>query len=106
MRVLLDESLPHDLRYSFPDHVAVTVTYMGWARKENGDLLDLAEASFDVLLTVDRGLPFQQNIAKRKIAVIVLVVRDNQLETLERLLPGVEAALERIKPEEVVHIGA
>lgn len=78
---------------------------MGWAGKENGDLLDHAEASFDVLLTVDRGLPFPQNIANRKIAVIVLIVRDNQLETLERLLPEVEAALTAIKPGEVLHVG-
>ena len=76
------------MRHYFPGHYVATVGYVGWRGIENGQLLDLTEAqSFDVLLTADQNLPFQQNISKRKIAVVVLVAHDIQLETLEGLVP-------------------
>jgi predicted nuclease of predicted toxin-antitoxin system len=107
MKLLVDEGLPQQLRHYFPGHDAATVGYMGWRGIKNGKLLDLAEAQgFDVLLTADQNLPFQQNISKRKIAVIVLVARDIQLETLAVLVPAVQGALQTIQAGGVIHIEA
>lgn len=106
MRVLLDESLPERLRRFLPGHEVATVRWMGWSSTKNGKLLDLAEGSFDVLLTADQSLPLQQDLRKRKIAVIVLAGIDNQLETLQPLLPDVLQALEIIEPGQWVRIEA
>ena len=78
-RILLDECLPRDLKKSLEGHDATTVPEAGWASKDNGDLLALASTDYDVFVTVDRNLTFQQNIANLKIAVIVLVARGNRL---------------------------
>lgn len=106
MRVLLDESLPERLRHFLSTHEVATVRWVGWSSAKNGKLLDLAESTFDVLLTADQSLPFQQNLLNRKIAVVVLAGSDNQLETLQVLLPDVLAALETIKPGQWVIIEA
>lgn len=64
MRVLLDENLPHELRHLFDDRVeAVTVAYQGWAGTKNGMLLRLAEPLFDAVITVDRGISHQNQLA-------------------------------------------
>jgi len=98
MRVLLDESLPERLRHLFSDHEVATVRWMGWSSAKNGKLLDLAESRFDVLLTADQSLPFQQHLSNRQIAVIVLAGLDNLLETLQPLVADVLRALETIEP--------
>ena len=98
MRILLDESLPERLRHSFTGHEVDTVRWMGWSSTKNGRLLDLAEEEFDVFLTADQNLPFQQDLRKRKIRVIVLGATDNQLATVQVLVPAVLQALETIKP--------
>ncbi|HEX9989697.1 MAG TPA: DUF5615 family PIN-like protein [Chloroflexia bacterium] len=106
MKILLDENLPRRLRHQFANHDVATVTWLGWAGIVNGRLLDLAEGhSFEVFVTGDQSVPFQQNIGKRKIAVIVLVARDNQFETLEVLVPAVQEALETIQAGDVIQIG-
>lgn len=61
MRVLLDECVPRALRQDLPGHDVKTVGEAGWAGVKNGALLRLAETAFDVLLTVDRNLEYQQN---------------------------------------------
>lgn len=73
MRVLLDECLPRRLKRDLAGHDVRTAPEMGWASKHNGELLHLAERQFDVFLTVDRKLRFQQNLSAFDIAVIVLV---------------------------------
>ena len=62
MRILLDECLPKRLKRDLVGHQARTVPEMGWASKKNGELLALAEAEFDVFVTVDRNLSFQQDV--------------------------------------------
>lgn len=79
---------------------------MGWSSTQNGKLLGLAETSFDVLLTADQNLPFQQNLPRRNIAVVVLAGFDNQFDTLQPLMSSVLVALETIKPGEWVRIEA
>lgn len=78
---------------------------MGWAGKENGELLGLAESEFEVLVTVDRKIKYQQSVAGRDIAVVVLVARRNKIEFLRPLVPGLERALTDIKPGELGEVG-
>lgn len=71
MRVLLDECFPRALRRELPGHDVKTVEEAGWAGVKNGELLRLAAKDFDVLLTVDRNLEYQQNFSGLTLAVIV-----------------------------------
>ena len=83
MKILLDEYLPVDLRFSFNEHEVHTVHWAKFNGKKNGELLSAAElAGYEVLLTVDQGMPRQQNMAGRKISIIVVRSRTNQLEDL------------------------
>jgi hypothetical protein len=79
---------------------------MGWAGIKNGALLQLAAESFDVLLTTDRNLTFQQNLATMRLAIIVLRALSNDISVLRPLTPSVLEALLRIKVGEVVQVEA
>ena len=86
MRVLLDECLPRRLKRELVGHDARTVPEMGWASKRNGELLALAAGEFDVFLTADRNLSYQQDVSAFNIAVVVLVAREaTALTTCARL---------------------
>lgn len=103
IRVLLDEGVPEKLRAEFSGRFLVeTVKYQGWAGLKNGELLSAAESSFDVLITVDKRLPYQQNIGGRDIAVIVLNAPGTKFFDLLPLVAGAEAALLAAKPGTVV----
>jgi hypothetical protein len=79
---------------------------MGWAGRQNGELLALAAGQFDVFLTVDRNLSFQQNVNKCNIAVVVMVAKGNKHSDLRRHIADVQAVLETITPGQVVRVGA
>jgi predicted nuclease of predicted toxin-antitoxin system len=106
VKILLDECVPERLRRDIVGHNVATVAQMGWAGIKNGALLSLGETQFDVLVTVDHNMKYQQNLRGRKIAIIVLCVRANKLALLRPLLPQVLAALATIQPGEVVMVGA
>ena len=106
MNVLLDECIPAPLKRHLEPHAVSTVTEMRWAGKKNGELLRLAGEQFDVFLTVDRNLRYQQNLLKLPIAVILLVVRDNSIDAILPLLPKVKAALDRVTKNELVIVSA
>jgi hypothetical protein len=73
LRILLDENLPHALRNYLPEHETVTAAYAGLAGLKNGELLDAVEhAGFDVLVTGDKTLEYEQNLRRRKIALVCL----------------------------------
>ena len=73
MRILFDQATPVPLRPYLAGHTVSTAAEQGWDRLRNGDLLSTAEAAgFDLLLTTDRNMQYQQNIAGRKIAVVIL----------------------------------
>ena len=105
MRVLLDECVPRKLRRELSDHQVLTVTERGWSGVENGELLTLAEAEFDVFLTVDQNLKYQQNLASFNIGLILLVARNNGFKALSHLMPRVREALESIKRGDFIRIG-
>jgi hypothetical protein len=104
MRVLLDECVPRKLRRELAEHEVLSVTERGWSGIENGELLALAEAEFDVFLTVDQNLKYQQNLKSFNIGIVVLVARTNRLRTLLPLMPDVKA-LESIKVGDYVRLG-
>ena len=72
MRILFDQGTPVPLRQHFPDHQVQTAFELGWSRLTNGDLLAAAEKQFDVLVTTDQNLRYQQSLVDRKLAVLVL----------------------------------
>ena len=90
MRILLDEVLrivPRQLARFLKGHEVQTVPRRGWAGVRNGELLRRAATEFDVFVTVDQNLQHQQNLSRFPVAVAVLVVHDNRIETLEPLAP-------------------
>ena len=76
MRVLLDACTPRPLRNHLTDHTVQTAQEMGWAQLKNGDLLKEAESNFEVLVTTDQNLKYQQRIVGRKLAILVLPTND------------------------------
>jgi hypothetical protein len=89
VRLLLDECIDRRLAKEFVGYEVKTVPQMGWAGIKNGQLLALAETEFDVFITVDRNLSFQQNLPQFKIAVVVLHAFSNRLADLKPLAPKI-----------------
>jgi len=77
MRILLDHNVPAPLRYWLIEHQVETAYERGWAEITNGDLLRMAEeAGFEVMITTDKGIRYQQNLAGRKLALVVIDTND------------------------------
>lgn len=106
MKILLDECVPHRLRNHLQGHECQTARYAGLGGLENGELLEAAEkAKFDVLLTVDRGIEYQQEFEHRTIALVILRSKSIELKHLIPLVPAFLELLESIRPGQVVRIG-
>lgn len=106
MRILLDECVDRQLRNYLPGHESQTARYAGFGGLENGELLDAAEAAkFDVLLTVDRGFEYQQNLTHRNIAIIIFCGKSVLLEDLTPLMETCLDYLKSIQPGQVIRIG-
>ena len=106
MRILLDENLPRKLVGHLLNHACRTVVECGWSGKKNGELLGLADPEFDVLLTLDKNLPYQQNLDTKRIAVLIVRAPSNRIQDLLRVIPDCLAALESIQPRQVVRVGS
>ncbi len=106
MRVLLDECLPRRLKRELPGHDIKTVAECGWAGVKNGQLLGRAVGQFDVFLTVDRHLAFQQNLATFAIAVVAIRAVSNDLDDLRPLLPELLLVLPTVSPGTITMVGA
>src|SRR5689334_2990925 len=104
MNVLLDECLPRKLKRELADHRVVTVPEMGWASIKNGALLRLAESVFDIFVTADQNLQYQQNLHSTVLGIIVLVAPNTRFDTLKPLMPRVLQALLTIQPGDIVRI--
>jgi predicted nuclease of predicted toxin-antitoxin system len=107
MRILIDECLPARLKNSSVQsgHDCKTVQDVGISNKKNGELLSLADGDWDVLLTNDRNIKFQQNMTGRKISVLVLRANSNRLSDLLPLIPACHTALASIRSGQVIEIG-
>ena len=104
MRILIDECVDPRVTQFFGDHTVATVHERGWDTLEDGHLLTSAEKEFDVFLTIDGSLEFQQNLAKLQIGVIVVHVPKNQLIHYKAIQDELLAAIEKVRPGEAIHV--
>lgn len=106
MRILLDEDLPRRVGALLACHSVSTVQGTGWAGVKNGELLALAATKFDLFLTMDRSLEFQQNLATLPIAVLVVEALSNRIEHLTPLVPSILQKLNDLSPRTRRRVGA
>lgn len=106
MRVLLDECVDWRLARDIVGHDVKTARQMGWTTITNGELLAFAAKHFDVFVTVDRNLSFQQNLVPLSIAVVVLLAKTNRLADLRPLVPKLLAAVVSAQPGAATFIAA
>jgi hypothetical protein len=106
MRILLDESLPIELRSEIAGHDVRYVKEMGWSGLKNGELLAKAGKSFDVFITADQNIEYQQNLRMLPIAVIVLIARSNRIEQLRPLRLRLLQELSSLRTRRFVRVEA
>ncbi len=104
MRVLLDESLPRQLKTQLSGHEILTVPEVGWAGKNNGELLRLANERFDVFVTPDAHLPEQQNLSCLRLGIVILRARPSDIADLLPLVPQLQIALSHVAAGQVVRL--
>ena len=98
MRILFDQGTPAPLRRSLSAHQVSTAHEMGWGGLLNGDLLAAAEGPFDLLITTDKNLKYQQNLSGRKLAIIVLPT--TAWPVIQKHTADVSTAVDQISPGE------
>jgi len=107
VRILLDEQLPRQLARQLRGHQVRTVQQQGWNGLGNGALLRRAAAGgFEIFLTADQNLQFQQNLTGLPLSVIILVARTNKLEDLAPLIPPLLREIREVRPGETRRVGA
>lgn len=106
MKILLDESLPRKLHYDFgSEHEVWTVRDKGWLGKNNGELLQLMMVdNFQIFVTLDRNLPYQQNLERLSVTIFVLCANDSRRETLQQLIPRLFARINDGRLTNVIEI--
>jgi len=102
MKILLDENLAGHL----VGHECRTVAESGWSGKKNGELLVVADPLFDILMTLDKSLPHQQNLNTKRLAVLIIRAHSNRIQDLLPAIPECLAVLSSIQPGEVVRISS
>lgn len=96
MKVLLDHCVPRPLRRHLTGHSVRTAFELGWDLVRNGDLIRAAEDEFDVLISSDQNLRYQQNLKHRRLALIILPT--NHLPSVLEMAPRIRVALDRVRP--------
>jgi predicted nuclease of predicted toxin-antitoxin system len=106
VRLLLDECVPRKLKFMFVagGHTCETVRDAGFGGKTNGEHLTLAESRFDVLVTIDKNIRHQQNLAGRNIAVLILRAPSNDISDIGPLVMQALVALQIIKPGQFAEV--
>jgi len=105
VRVLLDENLPHDLIDALVDHSVSTVQGVGWAGVRNSALLRRASGLTDASMTMDTNLEHQPNVPVLPFGIVVVGAPSNRMQDLTPLIPEMLAALGRVRPGTVEHVG-
>jgi predicted nuclease of predicted toxin-antitoxin system len=106
MKILLDECLPRKLKNELAPHECQTVPDEGWSELANGELLTTAERSgFELFLTIDRGIEYQQNLSSRHISVVLISSKSNRLADLQRQVPDILRLLKSLLPGQLVKVG-
>ena len=106
MRILLDESVPERLSALLVGHTCESVRQRGWKGLKNGKLLAAASSDFDVLLTADKSMEYQQNLAKLPMSILIMLARSNRVEDLAKVVPAVLSELERLPPRTLRKVAA
>jgi predicted nuclease of predicted toxin-antitoxin system len=104
MKLLLDECMPRRLKKALAPHETFTVEDAGFKGLKNGRLLREASGDYDVLITVDRNIPAQQNFSTLKIAIIIIYAKSNRYQDLIPFIPQILSSLVNISPGSVVRI--
>ena len=103
MRLLFDQGTPAPLRNHLPAHSVDTLAEKGWSDKDNGELLDLAEREgYEILVTTDQNLRHQQNLAERRIGIVVLLT--TAWPAIRRRTEEISQAIAAVRPGEVVEV--
>jgi predicted nuclease of predicted toxin-antitoxin system len=104
MKLLLDECVPRTLKpsLSVDGHICLTVPEAGLAGKTNGELLTLAEHRFEIFITLDKGVQFQQNLAGRSIAILLIRAKSNRIVDILPHVPARIVALRSIRPGQII----
>ena len=106
MKILLDECLPRKLADCFASHECQTVPEALLGGKRNGALLAVAERQgFEIFVTMDKGLAYQQNLSGRQIAVIIFRAQSNRLADLTPLVEACLAQMRSLRPGQIARIG-
>jgi predicted nuclease of predicted toxin-antitoxin system len=107
MKILIDECLPAKLKGTLTalGYECQTVRQAGFGSKKNGELLTIAEGQWDVLLTSDRNIKYQQNMTGRSLSIMILCAKSNRMKDLLPLMPACAEALVSIQPGRVVEVG-
>jgi predicted nuclease of predicted toxin-antitoxin system len=103
-RILLDENLPRKLRRELPGCFVRTVQEEAWTSFANGELLGRAQANFDVLLTADRRLQFQQNLARFDIGVVVILTPSLRFREISKAISAISSAIASVSPGELIQV--
>lgn len=104
MRILLDHCVPVDLAQHIRGHEVACVRDRGWQALKDRELLDAMQDDYDVLISVDASIPYQQMLQERTFSVVVLQAKSNRIGHLARLVPALLKALKEISPGEVREI--
>jgi hypothetical protein len=105
MKVLLDECIPRRFKNSLPGHECRTVQEIGCAGTKNGALLSIAESEdFDVFLTIDKGVEYEQNLMGRNIAVVLIRPKSNRIADLRTHAPACLECLKTIRVGQLIRI--
>jgi len=102
VRILLDECVNAGIKEALPGHEVSTVSEIGWRTSKDGPLLAFAHTRFDVFITVDRNLPYQQNVKVLKMGVIVVRVQSNQIDSYKPVLAVLQKVIKTVQPGEVI----
>jgi hypothetical protein len=97
--------LPIELASELPGHDIIPVQQIGWSGLKNGELLARGASRFELMLTADQNLPYQQDLKRLPIGVVVVAARSNRIEAIRPLIPRILAALAAIEPRTLVRVG-
>ncbi|MDB4793429.1 hypothetical protein OAG63_00175 [Methylacidiphilales bacterium] len=101
MRILLDECVHIGLKKAFPNHSVKTVPEAGWSGIKNGKLLGLIASHFDVFLTIDQNIRYQQNLTELPFAILFVAVPNNMMESYRPFFGLMQKTVEELRPGEI-----
>ena len=104
MKIIVDECLPNRLTKALVGHEAILVQKAGFSGYKDKTLLEAIEGKFEVFITIDSSLPFQQNVTEYSFSIIVLKALSNTFEDIEPLVPKLFDVLDELKGGEVLYV--